>query len=188
MVKAWGGRFRFEQGEEVRVRAGYPFAAFIGIVQSAYGADQFGVVMGRDNKIVFWGDALELLPIALERRAKALHEAVDQEMVRVEPSGHLPELTLPPLPDVDAIREHIAIARAIPLGPGDAPQLADALANDAERLLAEVDANLVVRAAYKILVQALVAIRDSGMSRFSDYAAFAESKAREALAAADVLA
>ena len=88
----------------------------------------------------------------------------------------------------DAIREHIAIARAIPLGPGDAPQLADALANDAERLLAEVDANLVVRAAYKILVQALVAIRDSGMSRFSDYAAFAESKAREALAAADVLA
>ena len=40
---------------------------------------------------------------------------------------------------LQAIREHIGIARAIPLGPGDAPQLSDALANDAEALLAEVE-------------------------------------------------
>ena len=37
------------------------------------------------------------------------------------------------------IRERIAIAHSIPLGPGDAPTLMDALANDAETLLAEVE-------------------------------------------------
>ena len=42
----------------------------------------------------------------------------------------------------------------------------------------------VPRANYEALVAALVAIRDSGMSRSPHYAALAESKAREALAAA----
>lgn len=75
MGKCWDGEYAFEKGEEVEVKKGRPFAGRKGIVNTAMGSEQFGVLLSRrgwheGQEVTFFADSLQLLPIAEDRRAK----------------------------------------------------------------------------------------------------------------------
>ena len=70
MGKSWEGKYKFEMGEEVRIREGHPFSGRKGIVQSLHGDEQFGVLLTDGREVAVFADALELLPIAAKRRRR----------------------------------------------------------------------------------------------------------------------
>lgn len=73
MSKAWGGRYSFESGEEVKIKSGHPYAGRHGIVIDAHATHQLkvhlpGSFLRQSIDIVVFDDVLELLPVAFDRR------------------------------------------------------------------------------------------------------------------------
>lgn len=71
MGLAWGGNYRFEKGDVVRVSGKHPWKGRLGTIEIAYGSDQFGVRLTPTwvyaiRDITFWGKDLQLVSTGRE--------------------------------------------------------------------------------------------------------------------------
>lgn len=98
MSKCWRGEYAFEKGDVVRVRKGHPLRGSVGIVETVYSREQFGVFLiwvrpvtlrtFRGGTLWFWAKDLELArdeePAIIKERGMTFRQAIGHVLGRIQ--------------------------------------------------------------------------------------------------------